>query len=197
MRVAIILNIKIMRKVTLITLLFVVFAFGAKAQLFTEYLFTGGDMTNSINGTAFQQVGTALTLVDGIGGAANGAVSLNGDVLHNPSWVADQGYNDTDYSVAFWMKTSDNTAVEKEIINQFTTFGWEFTLLNGQLKFHGQFYTAGTTVANQPAPHNYTSDFIADGNWHFIVLQISDDCKIYMLSHIRCTYYSMYIVFRK
>ncbi|MEP4534961.1 MAG: MBG domain-containing protein [Cyclobacteriaceae bacterium] len=138
----------------------------------SEYTFTGGSLENSVNATPFTQTGTALTFITGIENQASGAVSLNGDVLNNPGWISDNGAGDNDYSLAFWIKTSDNTATTKEIINHYTTYGWKFTLVNGNLSFYGKFYTAGTSASNQPAPHTYTYSGIADGEWHFIALTL-------------------------
>ena len=138
----------------------------------SEYLFTNGSLENSANNTPFTQTGTALTFNDGIENTSNNGVALNGDVLNNPAWVTYSGADDFDYTIAFWIKTSDNSATEKEIINNFTTYGWRITLINGSIKVYGKFFTQGTTSSNQPATHTYTSSVIADGNWHFIVLTL-------------------------
>ncbi|MEP1892608.1 MAG: LamG-like jellyroll fold domain-containing protein, partial [Cyclobacteriaceae bacterium] len=138
----------------------------------SEYTFTGGSLENAVNATPFTQTGTALTFITGIENQASGAVSLNGDVLNNPGWISDNGAGDNDYSLAFWIKTSDNTATTKEIINHYTTYGWKFTLADGNLSFYGKFYTAGTSASSQPDPHTYTYTDIADGEWHFIALTL-------------------------
>lgn len=138
----------------------------------SSYLFTNASLENSTNNVSFTQTGTALTFSNGIEDIANNGIKLNGDVLNNPAWTYNSGTNDNDNSIAFWIKTSDNTATEKEVINHFTTYGWRFTLLNGSLKLYGKFFTSGTTASNQPATHTFTTANIADGNWHFVVLTL-------------------------
>lgn len=138
----------------------------------SEYTFTSGSLQNSVNATDFTQTGTALTFITGVENQISGAISLNGDVLNNPSWVSDNGSGQNDFSVAFWIKTSDNSSTIKEVINHYTTYGWKFTLANGNLSFYGKFFTAGTSTSNQPAPHTYTFSGIADGEWHFILLTL-------------------------
>ena len=160
-------------KTKLLLLLVSCISYTTSAQtIASSYLFTNSSLENSTNNVNFTQTGTALTFNNGIEDAPNNGIALNGDVLNNPAWTANNGGNDNDNSIAFWIKTSDNSATEKEVINHFTSYGWRITLLNGSLKLYGKFFTSGTTSSNQPATHTYTTANIADGNWHFVVLTL-------------------------
>lgn len=161
-----------MKKITLILLTFITVEVCSAQTASSEYMFTGGSLQNHVNSVDFTRTGESLTFITGIENIASGAVSLNGDVLNNPAWVSDNGASDNDYSTAFWIKTSDNTSTTKEVFNHYTTYGWKFTLVNGDLSFYGKFSTAGTSASNQPPPHTYSYSNIADGQWHFVVLTL-------------------------
>ncbi|WP_034060956.1 T9SS type A sorting domain-containing protein [Lacinutrix jangbogonensis] len=163
---------------TKLLLLLVLTYSGLMAQTATsEYLFTNGDITNGVNSVALTQTGTSHSLIDGIDGLTNNGMLLNGDAFNNPSWITDGGNDNSDYSIGFWIKTDENSAVEQEIINQFSAYGWKFTLLNGNLTFRGKFFTDGTSSANQPATYTYTYNNIADDEWHYIVATLDKSAE--------------------
>lgn len=142
----------------------------------SEYLFTNGSLANTgAISTSLTQTGTNLVAVTGIENVANGAVELNGDVL-NASLALNN--NIADSTIAFWIKTSDNSADEKSIINLNgsgnNNYGFKFTLENGSLNAWMRYWDFGLQPWQQENPITYTYNNIADGNWHFIVLRIDE-----------------------
>jgi hypothetical protein len=146
----------------------------AQTSVKSEYLFTSGSLNNSgTNTNALNQNGSALTTVTGIENTPNGAISLNGDDLSAPSYVSTGFY---EYSISFWIKTTDVSSTPKDIINHndagVFNGGWIFTLENGHLNAWMRFYDPGRQTWDQESPITFTHNNIADGDWHHIVLTI-------------------------
>lgn len=148
----------------------------SQATVRSEYLFTNGSLNNSgVNTNPLNQTGSALVPVTGIENVMDGAIQLNGDILSAPSNVSASSAF-WEYSVSFWIKTTDVSATPKDIINHngsgTQSSGWIFTLENGDLKAWMRFYDPGRQTWQQITPITYTHNNIADGQWHHVVLTI-------------------------
>ena len=142
----------------------------------SEYLFTNGSLANTgLNTNALTQTGSNLMTVTGIENMADGAIELNGDVLNASLNV---NSSTADSSIAFWIKTTDNSAGEKSIINLNgagnNNYGFKFSLENGNLNSWMRYWDFGLQSWQQETPITHTFNNIADGNWHFIVLRIDE-----------------------
>ncbi len=156
--------------------LFLSLMLNAQLTVRSEYLFTGGSLNNSgVNTNALTQTGTALTTINGIDDVPNNAIELNGDVLSAPSYI---NRNLQDFTVAFWIKTTEVSTVEQTIFNHNgagnENYGWKFSLENGNLKSWMRYWDFGRQPWQQEAPITHTYNNIADGNWHLIVLRIDE-----------------------
>src|SRR5690606_1403879 len=148
------------------------------------YEFTGGALTDDANGNNFTQTGTALTTENDRFLNANNAISLNGDYLTRSD--IDFGGTTTNFDLtwSFWVKTTTNTADRKTIIDDSSRntvahfdsddVGYYIFLRDGKIGLESRFYTKPNGFPNAPPiPVGYghvSPTFIADGNWHHIVV---------------------------
>ncbi|CAM1354386.1 gliding motility-associated C-terminal domain-containing protein [Tenacibaculum insulae] len=142
------------------------------------YEFTNGSLSDAANSNNFTQTGTALTQVNDRLNNTTKAISLNGDYLSRP-FFSHNGH----LTYSFWVKTNTDTFEYKTIIddsqknggsNNFasTQKGYSIMLYRGKIiadvrmQHRARFNTtqaySGTTA---------TSGFIADGNWHHIIVR--------------------------
>jgi len=145
--------------------------------LTAQYEFTNGSFVDNINNVDFIHSGTALINVNDRFGNPSNAISLNGDNLTRSNLSG----NDITYS--FWIKTSTNSGTDKTIIddskksgtdNAFSgpayDTGYSIMLSNGNIKAQARFsYSIYPSTGFEI--RTATSGFIADGNWHHVVVR--------------------------
>lgn len=157
-------------------------------DLVKEYLFTGGSLQNTTSaGGSLIATGTARTLINDPLGQANAAVQLNGDGFD----AGTRGSTNTKVvSLSFWMNTTYNDPGTTEIVRQLETgtyignsgntqstrYGWGINLRNGNIELINTFL-ASSTGTNTSGTMRFitgaiTSNFIADGKWHHIVVML-------------------------
>ncbi|WP_435263065.1 InlB B-repeat-containing protein [Tenacibaculum sp. nBUS_03] len=142
------------------------------------YEFTNGSLVDPVNSNNFTQNGTALTQVNDRLNNNTKAISLNGDYL---SRVYFQHNQHITYS--FWVKTTTDTFEYKTIIddsqknggsNNFasTQKGYSIMLYRGKIIADVRMqHRAKFTSAQAYSGTTATSGFIADGNWHHVVVR--------------------------
>ncbi|CAL2105085.1 putative repeat protein (TIGR02543 family)/predicted secreted protein (Por secretion system target) [Tenacibaculum sp. 190524A02b] len=147
------------------------------------YEFTGGSYTDAANGNNLTQTGTALTTVNDRFAAANNAVSLNGDHLTRTN------INFTDLTLSFWIRTSTNDNNVRTIIDDsgrssasfaHLEYGLYVYLRNGKIGISGK-YSRTNTFNNQISNASFgqlSNTFVADGNWHHIVVSLDQNHTI-------------------
>lgn len=151
-------------------------------DLLSQYEFTNGTFTDSENNVTLSHTGTSLTNVNDRFGNASNAISLNGDHLSRAN------INGNNISYSFWVKTSTNTSDLKTIIddsnkssstvnvfaqgNNYDT-GYSIMLRDGKIVANTQiiYNTGGGTYGF--ALRTATSNFIADGGWHHVVVNFA------------------------
>lgn len=189
-------------KLLLLSLLIVnvLFAQFPTSGLVGYYDFTNGSFLDQANGNNFTQTGTALINVNDRFSAANNAVELNGDYLTRAD-IPISGTHTFTISYSFWVKTSTNNSNLETIIddssrNTVTHFdsddvGYYIYLHEGKIKLTSRFYTRlmfGSPIEPKGYGHS-SSKFIADGNWHHVVVEF----KTYILSGIQKVTSKIYI----
>ena len=139
-------------------------------QRVKEYLFTNGSLSNtSPPGGSLVATGSARVIANDPLNQQN-ALQLNGDSF-------DAGIRSTvidtergDVTISFWVKTSDISAVPKNIMQQygsagFGNYGWFVQLIQGKVQVQHTYVLNHNSIAST---HIFDSGVIADNDWHHI-----------------------------
>ena len=142
------------------------------------YEFTNGSLVDTANSNNFTQTGTALTQVNDRLNNTTRAISLNGDYLTRP-FFSHNGH----IAYSFWVKTTTDTFEYKTIIDDSQKNGGSNNFASTQKGYSIMLYR-GKVIADVRMQHRArfnniqaysgttaTSGFIADGNWHHIVVR--------------------------
>jgi hypothetical protein len=165
-----------------------------------EYSFTGGGLIDGANGANFTQNGSNLVTVNDRFSGVNNAIQLNEDYLTRPD-IAISGTNTFAISYSFWIKTTTNNANLETIIDDSTRntvshfdsddTGYYIYMQDGKINLTSRFYTRlmlGHPIQSQGYGHP-SSKFIADDNWHHIVVEF----RAYLSSGIQYVTSKIYV----
>lgn len=159
------------------------------SNLTKAYLFSSGDLQNSVNPGVNDLVktGSASSLTTANNSFPDDAISLNGDYLN-----AGTATGNTNMAASFWIKTTTNDANNRYIFSQFTGangYGVKCYLNNGKIVFGGS-YIEGSTVS---AFNSIASTVnVADGSWHHVTV-IAKKQSYTVAGGIIYTYFGYYI----
>ncbi len=156
------------------------------ANLIKEYLFTNASLQNTAtSGGSLTPTGNARTVINDYINQPN-ALQLNGDGFN----AGTRGSGNTKVlTLSFWVKTNSNETTIRNIARQYasgtflnnglqqtTSYGWTVDLQNGKIRFLNKFLnsTTGTPTSGLMAFRTtlIQSAFIADNNWHHIIIKL-------------------------
>ncbi len=144
-------------------------------------------------------LGTINDKVTRIGGPSGGAIRLNNGGTFFAPGITENSISTGDFSIAFWMRTEQNTGVQRIFDKREATprnigyhmFVWEgkvgLQLADGQGETERCKHDVLTTQCT-----NYISNYyIADGNWHYVAVTIDRDAgdgiKLYVDNKLAST----------
>lgn len=155
-------------------------------NLIKEYSFTNASLQNTASsGGSLTPTGNARIVINDNVNQPN-AIELNGDTFN----AGTRGSGNTKVlTLSFWIKTNSNETAIRNITRQYisgtflnngvqqtTSYGWTVDLQNGKIRFLNKFLnsTTGTPTSGLMAFRTtlIQSAYIADNNWHHIVIKL-------------------------
>lgn len=157
-------------KLLLLTLFLGLFTHGQvpTTDLVKEYLFTNGNLQNTINPGTYDLThgATQYILTTDLEQNANNAVDCNGQEFN----AGQHPTTDGNFTYSFWIKTPSNANTDQYLIRQFgsngPSAGNRFFLRGGKLYWLGDFRIGGNYSTTSPIG----SSNIADNGWHHITV---------------------------